>query len=244
MSKNHIGDNFQEQTRYARDKVPPGQFKHIQRPALYKNYPEAKQIALPKAVPEEGKGIWNTVAQRRSVRNFSDESMSLEGLSRLLWATQGITATREELSLRASPSAGALYPVESYVVVNNIDTLEKGIYHYNVRDHALEFLKKGDFGWEVGKAALNQDICAEAQVVFIWTAIFDRSKWKYKQRAYRYVYLDMGHICAQLTLAAVGLDLGSCPIAAFFDHDMDQLLGVDGKKEGTLYLCAVGKEQK
>ena len=90
------------------------------------------------------------------------------------------------------------------------------------------------------RAALFQEFCSEAAAVFVWTAVFPRAKWKYRQRAYRYVYLDAGHIAQNLMLAAVGLGLGSCPVAAFFDDEMSALLGVDGTEESVIYLCAVG----
>ena len=140
-----------------------------------------------------------------------------------------------------SPSAGALYPVETYLLVNRVDKVESGIYHYAVRSHSLELLKKGDLKVESASAALGQNMVARAQVAFIWTAVFKRSKWKYKQRTYRYVYLDAGHIAAHLSLAAVSLGLGSCQIAAFFDDEVNALVGVDGKGESAIYMSVAGK---
>ena len=244
MPKNTIGDRFQHETRYARKKVPSGQFDHIERPAPYKKYPAATRVSLPQPDTGEGTALWETIGKRRSVRDFKDREITLDTLSQLLWATQGITGKTEHFSFRAAPSAGALYPMETYVVVNNTQGLEPGLYHYAIEDHELELLTRGDLRGKVSKAALNQYMCAEANVVFIWTAIFARSKWKYKQRAYRYVYLDCGHICQNLCLTAVALKMGSCPIAAFYDDEVNELIGVDGKEESTLYLCAVGAEKQ
>ena len=143
--------------------------------------------------------------------------------------------------LRAAPSAGALYPIENYLVVNRVSGLEPGLYHYGVEGNELHLVKAGDMGRETARAALGQNMCEEASVVFIWTAVFARSRWKYKQRGYRYVYLDAGHICSQLSLAAVDQGLGSCAMAAFYDDEVNRLLGVDGKEESALYLCSVGK---
>ena len=243
MTRDHIGDKFQEETKYALGKPPAGHSEHIIKTPLYKRYSSARPVSLPTPETEEGGPLWDTIRKRRSVRDFGDETISLKPLSQLLWATQGITAREGHLSFRAAPSAGALYPVETYLVVNNVEGLLQGVYHYAVDGHELERVKEGDFRLKVSRAALDQDMCAEANVVFVWTAVFNRSKWKYKQRAYRYVYLDAGHICQNLALAAVALGLGSCSIAAFYDDEVNELLGVDGKEESALFFCAVGKEK-
>jgi SagB-type dehydrogenase family enzyme len=109
-----------------------------------------------------------------------------------------------------------------------------------VAAHALEKLKSGSFNKQLARAALDQDFLAEAAVVFIWTAIFARSSWKYRQRAYRYIYLDAGHIAENLALAAVACHLGSCQVGAFYDEEINALLGLDGREESTIYLSAVG----
>jgi SagB-type dehydrogenase family enzyme len=162
-------------------------------------------------------------------------------LSQLLWASQGITGEVGGFGLRTAPSAGALYPVETYLVIHEVETIDPGVYHYDVEHHQLEQLRIGDFRAQVAHAALDQRMAAQANVVFVWTAVFGRSKWKYKQRAYRYVYLDAGHVAQNLALAAVGLDLGSCQIAALYDEEANELLGVDGVEESTIYMTVVGK---
>ncbi len=259
MSRTHIGEEFQKETKYARNRTPAGQFQEIERPERYKRYPDAKQIPLPEPETTGGTGLWETVTKRRSLRNYSSEEMSLEELSQLLWSTQGVTKRLPHHELRAAPSAGALYPIDTYLVVNHVSGLEPGVYHYQVDGHGLELLKSDDedvsdvtasaeplrgscgvFGQQLTRAALHQKMCQTAAVCFIWTAVFNRSKVKYKQRCFRYVYLDAGHICAHLTLAAEALGLGSCAIAAFYDEEVNELLGVDGEDESTLYLCAVG----
>ena len=130
--------------------------------------------------------------------------------------------------------------------------LEPGLYHYRVTGvddrghldpgggHLLEQLRAGSIARDLAQAALAQRLVAQAAAVFVWTAVFPRSRWKYRERAFRYVYLDAGHIAAQLSLAAVALGLGTCQIGAFFDQVVDDLLGVDGEDEATLYLTAVG----
>jgi SagB-type dehydrogenase family enzyme len=159
----------------------------------------------------------------------------------MLWAMQGITQPGRGVDFRTAPSAGALYPVETYLVVHNVEGVDPGVYHYDVQHHQLEQLKRGDFRAAVAHAALDQGMAARANVVFVWTAVFERPKWKYKQRAYRYVYLDAGHIAQNLALAAVALGLGSCQIAALYDGEANDLLGVDGVGESTVYMTVVGR---
>ncbi len=166
--------------------------------------------------------------------------MAAEHLSQLLWATQGVTGGLMGIPLRACPSAGALYPVETYLFLHRVSGIAPGIYHYRVQSHALEVLRAGDFRGRIARAALDQDMAAEAAAVFAWTAVFARTRWKYGQRGYRYVYLDAGHIAQNLSLAAAGLGLGSCPIAALYDEEVNELLGVDGEEESVVYLSAVG----
>jgi SagB-type dehydrogenase family enzyme len=131
--------------------------------------------------------------------------------------------------------------VETYLVVHAVEGIEPGVYHYAVENHALDQLRTGDFRMDVARAALDQEMAYWANVVFVWTAVTARSKWKYRQRAYRYIYLDAGHIAQNLALGAVALDLGSCQIAALYDDEANALLGVDGVEETTIYMTAVGK---
>jgi SagB-type dehydrogenase family enzyme len=162
-------------------------------------------------------------------------------LSQLLWAAQGITQAGRGFGLRTAPSAGALYPVETYVVIHAVDGIEPGVYHYAVETHELDQLKTGDFRADVARAALDQEMAYRANLVFCWTGVFPRSKWKYRQRAYRYVYLDAGHIAQNVALGAVALGLGSCQIAALYDDEANALLDVDGVEESVIYMTAIGK---
>ena len=164
----------------------------------------------------------------------------MDDLSFLLWASTGVQRSERGYEFRTTPSAGALYPIETYLIVNSVEDLAKALYHYDIEAHALEEMKAGDFAEEMAHAALEQKMCINAQVVLVWTAVFERSKWKYAQRAYRYVYLEAGHMAQNLALAATGIGLGACQIGAFFDDEVNQILGVDGKKESTIYLSVIG----
>ena len=126
-------------------------------------------------------------------------------------------------------------------MIHDVEGIEPGVYHYGIEKHELDQLQTGDFQMEITRAALDQQIAAWANVVFVWTAVFGRSKWKYKQRAYRYVYLDAGHIAQNVALAAVAVGLGSCQIAALYDDEANALLGVDGVEESAIYMTVVGR---
>jgi len=239
-----IGDRFQQETKYQRGKLPAGRLDWSKKPDRYKVYPRAKKIKLEPPQREGGTPLWETIERRRSCRAFGERPLSREALSQLLWASQGVTKTYKDFELRAAPSAGALYPIETYLAALNVAGIEPGLYHYDVRPHALELLKPGDFRDRVACAALDQDFMAEAGAVFIWAAMFERTKWKYKQRAYRYIYLDTGQIAQNLALAAVSLGLGSCQIGALYDDEVNALLDIDGDEESVVYMTAVGMLQE
>lgn len=236
-----IGDRFQIETKYARGRLPGGTLDWRTKPDTYKAYPDAPKVDLPPPQDKGGIPIWEAMAKRRSVRDYGSAALQASELSQLLWASQGVTRAAGDYALRAAPSAGALYPVETYLSVQMIEGIDMGIYHYDVRRHRLELVRTGDFRTAVAEAALEQGFLAEAAVVFAWTAVFHRSKWKYGERAYRYVYLDAGHIAQNAALAAVAMGLGTCQIAALYDDEVNAIMGVDGEDESILYMTAVGR---
>ncbi len=238
--KDDIGREFQERTKNKRGALGGRPLDWDNKPPTYKTYPQAKSFPLPRPLANDVP-FDDVMRSRRSVRSFSSDPLTLEELSYLLWSSTGIREVSGGHAFRTSPSAGALYPIETYVVINSVQGLGPGLYHYNVKDHKLETLRPGDLGEEVAHAALEQDMCALAPAVFIWTAIFPRTIWKYGQRAYRYIYLDAGHIGAHLSLAAVSMGLGTCQIAATYDDEINAFLGVDGVREGVVYMSVVGR---
>jgi SagB-type dehydrogenase family enzyme len=211
-------------------------------PRLYKEYPDSPRIALPPVASPGGPPLYDILQKRRSVRDFKAVPITSESLSYLLWASTGISARQQGYDFRTAPSAGALYPIETYLAVKNVTGIEAAIYHYCIQRHVLELLSKGEHSAQVARAALDQQMCMDAPVVFMWTAVFQRSKWKYGQRAYRYIYLDAGHIAANLALAAAGMNLGSCQIGALYDDEVNELIGVDGIEESVVYMSAVGRK--
>lgn len=235
-----VGDRFQRETKYYSDKMGGHKLDWNVKPALYKEYPQAKSIELPSFEPSRPMTLDTALKQRKSVRDFQAKPISLGQLGHLLWASTGLQRVEHGHEFRTAPSAGALYPIETYLIVNAVRKIEPGVYHYSVRDHKLEEIKQGDMRRQIAGAALGQGMSATAAAVFVWSAVFERCKWKYGQRAYRYVYLDAGHIAENLSLAAVGLNLGSCEIGALFDDDANAILGIDGQEESTILMAAVG----
>ena len=237
---NPIGDNFQKETKYQRDKMSGKSLDWASQPKIYKDYPDCQTISLPDITPLSDTILHDALKNRKSIRKYQNKSISKEVLSYLLWSSTGISRKESGYEFRTAPSAGALYPIETYLVINNVEEINPGVYHYNIQNHYLELLKEGDYAVETTHVALGQKMCAEAPVVFIWTAIFERMKWKYDQRAYRYVYLDAGHIAENLALTATSLELGSCQIGALYDDEVNQIIDVDGTEESVIYMSVVG----
>jgi len=240
----NIGDIYHSETKYYRDRTSGGRLIFPDISIFYKTYPNAEFVELPEPDLPQVKSIWDVIQNRRSIRQYSQDSISINDLTILLWAIQGITAQRGDYSFRTSPSAGALYPIETYIMVKRVEGLDQGIYHYDVYKHRLEIIKKGDFGAELAHSALDQDMVDRSALTFVWTAVLARTKWKYRERAYRYIYMDAGHICQNAYLAGEALGLGCCAIGAFFDDEVNSVIGVDGKSEISVYLCAIGKKRQ
>jgi SagB-type dehydrogenase family enzyme len=231
-----IGERFQEETKYVRPSSSP------QRPEKGADSSFPQIVPLPRPDISSGSNIWEILGKRRSIRDYRESPLALQELANLLWATQGVTLKAPGPWFRAAPSAGALHPIDTYLVVNRVHDLSPGVYWLQVEDFALHLKKQGDFSSQIAQAALDQDIASSAAVVFVWAAVIQRSRQKYRQRAYRYIYLDCGHIAQNLYLAATAMNLGCCAIAAFFDEEANQLLGIDGMEETTIYLATVGKK--
>jgi SagB-type dehydrogenase family enzyme len=235
-----IGRRYLQETRYTRTGLgKPG--LSYPRESPFKEYPQAatRLPIRPKQEPPAA-DLWEILARRRSLRQYQDRYLTQEELATLVWATQGVTLASRTYLLRTAPSAGALYPVETYLAVHKVEEMEPGIWHLNLPDFCLELLESLDSRQPLVQACLGQRFLGEAAVDFIWTGILNRAMWKYRERAIRYIFLDAGHICQNLMLAATALGLGCCPVGAFFDEEVESLVGVDGVEEVALYLASVG----
>jgi len=215
------------------------------RPSVFKQYPRAELIKLSANLNFDSISVEEAIEKGALTGGFSGEPITAIELSRLLYYANGVT---DELRypgltyyLRAAPSAGALYPTVIYLVVNNVAGLEKGIYHYSVKNHALHFLKEGDFSEELASYVEDPTGVKRSSVVFIMSTIFHRTKWKYGERGYRYALLDTGHVAGNLILTSKALNMGSYPMGKFVDDKINKLLEIDGIKEAVVYMNAVGK---
>jgi len=235
-----IGEAFQQESRHTRDRMLRAAPGAEGRPDRYKDYPDRPSVRLPEAGPQEGASVDAALRKRSSVRSYARTPLGKEHLSYLLWAATGLQPREDSQEFRTAPSAGALYPIETYLVADNITDVPQGLYHYAIKAHALERLTSGDLSGAIASAAMGQRMCARAPAVFIWTAVFGRTTWRYGARGYRYVYLDAGHIAENLALAAVSLGLGTCQVGALFDDEVNAIIGVDGVKESTIYMSVAG----
>jgi SagB-type dehydrogenase family enzyme len=230
-----------------RDKVETDVQKRIPPPPLQKPYPEGSNLI--DLVPPDKLGVGDmplrkVIERRKSHRKFSDEPLTLEELSLLLWATQGVREVVNEgkLSRRTVPSAGSRHPFETYIQVNRVEELEPGLYRYLPFEHKLYTVQvASDLADQVARGCREQLFVANSAVVFLWTVIPYRSEWRYLMVAPKMIALDAGHLCQNLYLASEAIGAGTCAIAAYHQDQMDTLLGVDGQEEFVVYAATVGK---
>ena len=177
-------------------------------------------ISLPKPSLDGKVSVEKAIKGRRTIRDFKERPLSINHLSQLLWAAQGITDPKE--GKRAAPSGGALYPLDIYLIVgaNGVEGMEAGIYHYFPEKHSISLLSKGDRRKEIASASLWQMWMAKAPVMFIITAEYRRITGKYGERGIRYALLEVGHVGQNLFLQAEAIGLGVGIVGAFNDADV------------------------
>jgi SagB-type dehydrogenase family enzyme len=181
--------------------------------------------------------------RRRSRRKFTAEPLTLEELSFLLWATQGVAKViNANKTLRTVPSAGGFHPFETYLSLNRVVGFEPGLYRYLALQHKLCLLRLDPgLADKVGEACTSQAFVGDCAVTFMWTAIPYRTEWRYSFRAHKMIAQDSGHMCQNLYLACEAIGAGTCGIGAFLQTKLDAVLGVDGKDEFAIYAAPVGK---
>ena len=209
-------------------------------PELYKTYPDAPRIALPEPMLDGGPSTARTIADRRSTREYSAQPMTEAELAQVLFLCTGVSGDRWGNARRTAPSSGALYPIESYAVVHNVEGLERGVYHYAMREHQLELVRPGDFRSITVEQAIGQEFLGQCGAVIFLSQVIQRMRPKYQDRSYRYGLLEAGHIGENGYLAAVSLGLGACGVGAFMDDQINDMLGIDGVEEAAVYMLAVG----
>lgn len=201
---------------------------------------QAPPVELPAPQVSHGPPLWQTIGKRASRRVYRAEPIPLGTLAQLLWAGQGLRTTPDGRQRRTTPSGGCRYPIETYACIHAVEGLAPGIYCHDLGPHALVPVRLGDFRAEIATATHGQTACATAAVVLIWTAVIDRSVPDIGQRAYRYLYIEAGHIAQNVALAAVALRLGSCQVGGFCDDALSAMLQFDGSREPVVYLTAIG----
>jgi SagB-type dehydrogenase family enzyme len=211
------------------------------RPETYLSYPDAA-VRVPLGEPEfpPSPDLWQTLRTRRSKRNFTPAPITINQLNLLLWSAQGITADMGDYQLRTAPSSGALYPIETYLVVNQVEGLAPGLYHLDVREWTLEGLKLGDYRAAGHRALRGQEMTKHAAVNIVWTAVMERCRAKYYERAYRYVWWDSAVVAENFLLAASALGLGACTMGSWYDDLVHELLEIDGKEHFSALTASVG----
>jgi len=200
----------------------------------------SQEISLPPPQEQGRVTLEEAINQRRSIRDFTSESITLAQLSQILQAAGGISHTSR--GRRTVPSAGATYPLEIFVLCgqNCVTALDAGIYYYNVDTHTLTLHHKGDARLELSRAALSQSFIYDAPVDIIVCAEYERTARRYGKRAERYVHFEVGHAGQNIYLQATALGLGTVAVGAFFDEKVREVLQVD-ERYRPLYIMPVGK---
>jgi SagB-type dehydrogenase family enzyme len=220
----------------AREKAMPVPLKH---------YSWAAQIFLP--VPREDGEFTRVLTARRTWRRFAPGKVSIAELATLLGLTWGVrewvaVPPLGRFAVKTSPSGGALHPIEAYVVARDVDGIAPGIYHYDSTNHRLELLRRGMTRERMSDYVIGQRWFSEAAAFVFMTGVFTRTQWKYRYpRAYRVVLAETGHLCQTFCLVATWLGLAPFCTMAMADSKIDRDLGIDGVREGVLYVAGVGK---
>lgn len=202
----------------------------------YSKDKKPERVILPQPGYESKVSVEEALLNRRSIRSYKDEPLSITELSQLLWAAQGITS---DWGGRTAPSAGAKYPLELFIVAGKVKGLEPGLYQYDPQDHSLITRRKGDLREDLAEAALGQSCITDAAVDLVVTGVYERTKGKYGERAPRYVHIEVGHACQNIYLQAETLKLGTVMVGAFYDERVADLLELT--EEEPLAIMPVGK---
>ena len=219
-------------------------------PPIYKSYPNHSRVRLITGGPDGEAPLFRTLRERKTVREFSDKPLSFRQLSRIIYYTWGRISQYKSrdfglLLHKTSPSAGARHPIETYAVVNNVEGVKPGLYHYSVKDHSLELLGAGDFRERCVAYSAGQTWTGKASVLFIMTAVVARTSWKYRvPRAYRAFLLDAGHLSQSFLLTSNALGLGAFCIGIICDTLIEKELNLDGVTETALFAVGAGQPVK
>lgn len=228
--------------------IETDQKQKLPQPLLQKSVKEDEEIiVLPKVDRNVivKRDIFDCIMDRSSSRVYTEKSLSLEELSFLLWSTQGVKKVVGKVNFatfRTVPSGGARHPFETYLIINRVEGLKKGVYRYLPLDHKIVFLfDKNNMEEEVTEAFSGQKFIASSAVVFIWSCIPYRSEWRYDVAAHKTILQDSGHLCENLYLACEAVGCGTCAIGDYNQEIIDKFLMLDGEEEFVIYAAPVGK---
>ncbi len=241
--RNFMKSNFAEWG----DDVLSDQQKELPQPPLEKPYDSAGELIDLPAVTEktlQQNNLFEAIQKRKSTRAYAKAHLTLEELSFLLFATQGVKKVNANNSatIRTVPSAGARHPFETYLVVQQVDGLKKGVYRYVALSHQLQFLFEDEESIQhLSDYSLEQPFVGDCAVTFIWSCVPYRGEWRYLMTAHKAMLLDAGHVCQNLYLACEGIRCGTCAVAAYDQKAMDDYLKLDGENEFVIYMAPVGK---
>jgi SagB-type dehydrogenase family enzyme len=224
-------------TRQNRGEPPPPVQKPVPERAALIALPPRDSWQLPPC------DLLTAIGMRESHRRYLPAPLDMTELSMLLWATQGVREFIHDAAvLRTVPSAGCRHPFETYIAALNIDGLPPALYRYLPLEHTLlHHRDHPDLKQALTAATHGQHFAAQAAAVFIWSTLPARTEWRYAEASYKVIALDAGHVCQNLYLACEAIGAGTCAIAAYRQGLMDDLLGLDGDEEFTVYLAPVGK---
>jgi len=246
-----LGFKFLESTQQKKlvDNPPSNKIPKSWKKVYFKLYPRFPQISLKKisrTVDLRESKLLSIIQKGKSERKFRGKSLNLKTISRILYFSSGIKNFNKikdnfDKSKRVYPSAGARYPLEVYTAILRSKEIPLGIYHYNVKWDTLELLLKGDFKKEFSQGVTNQQWIKKSGMVIIITAVFGRTLIKYKERGWRYIFFEAGHLAQNVYLVSTLLKLKCCAIGGFVDKKIIKLLDLNPRSELPLYLIAVGK---
>jgi len=240
------GHEFMEKTKYQYITKSDQQKGLPQPPLEVPADPDKPLIDLPSPVSLDipAADLRTGIEQRQSIRNYAHEPITREELSFLLWCTQGVKRVHgTQATFRTVPSAGARHAFETFLLINDVEGLEPGLYRYLALSHKLQQIDTDPvLSHRITAACFDQQFILRSGVVFLWTVVPYRMTWRYGERGYRDLHLDAGHVCQNLYLAAGAVGCGACAIAAFNDDEMNDLLGINGGDQFLIYLATVGKK--
>ncbi|HUT82728.1 MAG TPA: SagB/ThcOx family dehydrogenase [Candidatus Bathyarchaeia archaeon] len=228
--------------------VESDQVKGLPLPPIQKPYPDdASLIDLisPNEFTIGNIPLLKAINNRESRRKYTDEALTLEELSFLLWSTQGVKelVRQDLLTKRTVPSGGCMHPFETYLLINRVESIPPGLYRYIAVGHKLLPLKTNDpsLAEKLGEVNNGQTFVGKGAVVFIWSTRPYRTEWRYADDSLKDILMSVGHICQNLYLACEAINAGTCAVVAYQQDQLDEFIGVDGNDEIALYVAPVGK---